>query len=50
MFQTWPWKVREIRTPHIDGLAKQGVRLTDADASACVCSPTRASLLTGRYP
>ncbi len=41
---------REIRTPHIDGLAKQGVRLTDAYASACVCSPTRASLLTGRYP
>jgi arylsulfatase A-like enzyme len=41
---------RTIRTPHLDGLARQGVRLTDAYASACVCSPTRASLLTGRYP
>jgi arylsulfatase A-like enzyme len=41
---------REIRTPHLDGLARQGVRLTDFYASACVCSPTRASLLTGRYP
>jgi arylsulfatase A len=40
---------REIRTPHLDRLAKQGVRLTDAYASP-VCSPTRASLITGRYP
>jgi arylsulfatase A-like enzyme len=41
---------REIRTPRIDRLAKEGVRLTDAYASACVCSPTRASLITGQYP
>jgi arylsulfatase A-like enzyme len=41
---------REIRTPCLDRLAQQGVRLTDAYASACVCSPTRASLITGRYP
>jgi arylsulfatase A-like enzyme len=41
---------REIRTPQLDRLAKEGVRLTDAYASACVCSPTRASLITGRYP
>jgi arylsulfatase A-like enzyme len=41
---------REIRTPNLDRLAKEGVRLTDAYASACVCSPTRASLITGRYP
>lgn len=41
---------REIRTPHIDQLAKQGVRLTDAYASAPVCSPTRAAFITGRYP
>ncbi len=41
---------RDIRTPHLDALAKQGVRLTDAYASAPVCSPTRAALMTGRYP
>jgi arylsulfatase A len=41
---------KEIRTPHIDQLAKQGVRLTDAYANAPVCSPTRAALITGRYP
>lgn len=41
---------REIRTPHLDGLARRGVRLTDAYANAAVCSPTRAALITGRYP
>ena len=41
---------KEIRTPSIDRLASQGVRLTDFYASAPICSPTRASLLTGRYP
>lgn len=38
-----------IATPHIDGLAQQGVRLTDGYVSAAVCSPTRAGLFTGRY-
>lgn len=37
-------------TPHIDSLAAQGMRFSDAYASCPVCSPTRASLLTGRYP
>ncbi len=37
-------------TPHIDQLAAEGVRFTDAYAAAAVCSPTRAALLTGRYP
>ena len=38
-----------IATPHIDGLARLGVRLTDGYVSAAVCSPTRAGLFTGRY-
>ena len=37
-------------TPHIDLLAQQGVRFTSAYAACHVCSPTRASLLTGMYP
>ena len=37
-------------TPHLDQLAREGVRLTQAYASAPVCSPYRASLLTGQYP
>jgi arylsulfatase A-like enzyme len=38
------------RTPHIDKLAAEGVRFTDAYAACAVCSPTRASILTGKYP
>ena len=37
-------------TPNIDRLAGQGMKFTDAYASCCVCSPTRASILTGKYP
>ena len=37
-------------TPNIDRLARQGMRFTDAYAACCVCSPTRASVLTGKYP
>ncbi len=36
-------------TPNIDSIAKDGVRLTDAYMSGCVCSPSRAGLMTGRY-
>jgi arylsulfatase A len=39
-----------IRTPHLDKLAAQGVRLTACYAAAPVCSPSRAGLLTGRCP
>ena len=38
-----------IQTPHIDALARDGVRLTDGYVSAAVCSPSRAGLYTGRY-
>jgi arylsulfatase A len=37
-------------TPHIDRLAESGMRFTDAYASSTLCSPTRASLLTGKNP
>ena len=37
-------------TPRIDALARQGARFTDAYAAAPICSPTRASILTGKYP
>jgi len=37
-------------TPHLDRLANEGMRFTDAYAAAPVCSPTRASLLSGKYP
>lgn len=37
-------------TPHIDALAQQGMRFTDAYAACTVCSPTRASIMTGKYP
>jgi arylsulfatase A-like enzyme len=37
-------------TPHIDGLAKDGVRFTAGYAACTVCSPTRAALLSGQYP
>jgi arylsulfatase A-like enzyme len=40
----------DIRTPHIDRLATDGVRLTDAYANGVLCSPTRAALISGRYP
>lgn len=38
-----------IPTPHIDRLAAEGMRFTDAHSSSAVCSPTRYGLLTGRY-
>ncbi len=37
-------------TPNLDRLAAQGMRFTDAYAACPVCSPTRASILTGKYP
>ena len=40
---------RLIRTPNLDRLADQGVRLTDFYASSNVCTPSRAGLLSGRY-
>ncbi len=39
----------KVPTPHIDKLAAQGMRFTDAHSSSSVCSPSRYALLTGRY-
>ena len=39
----------KIPTPHIDKLAAQGMRFTDGHSSSSVCSPSRYTLLTGRY-
>ena len=38
------------KTPNIDRLAQHGMRFTDAYAASCVCSPSRVSILTGKYP
>jgi arylsulfatase A len=39
-----------FRTPHVDDLARRGTRFTDAYAACAVCSPTRAAMMTGRWP
>lgn len=41
---------KDIRTPHIDRLAREGIRFTRALSSNPVCSPTRATFLTGLLP
>jgi len=42
-------KIPQI-TPHIDSLAAQGMRFTNAHVNIAVCQPSRQSLMTGRYP
>lgn len=39
----------KIQTPHMDRIAKEGMRFTDAHSGSSVCSPTRYGILTGRY-
>lgn len=41
---------KDLKTPHIDNLVAKGMRFDNFYANCPVCSPTRASLLTGRYP
>jgi arylsulfatase A-like enzyme len=40
---------KDIRTPNVDRLAKEGTRLTDFYSNGPVCTPTRAALMTGRW-
>jgi arylsulfatase A-like enzyme len=40
----------DLKTPHIDGIAASGARFTNWYAQAPVCAPSRAALMTGRYP
>src|SRR5215475_7157319 len=44
------WGASDLETPHIDALAASGARFTNWYAAAPVCAPSRAALLTGRYP
>jgi arylsulfatase A-like enzyme len=41
---------KDIRTPHMDRLFREGAAFDNFFANSCVCSPSRAALLTGRYP
>ena len=41
---------KDLYTPHLDSLARRGTRFTQFYVAAPVCSPSRAALLTGRYP
>ncbi len=47
--QCYNSKRGKIPTPHIDALATQGMRFTDGHSSSGVCTPSRYTLLTGRY-
>ena len=44
-----PYGVTDTKTPHLDRLAREGVKLTDGYANGATCTPTRAGFITGRY-
>ena len=47
---TGVYGAKDLETPHIDSLAAEGVRFTQFYAPSPVCSPSRAGLMTGKYP
>jgi arylsulfatase A len=44
-----PYGVRDTKTPHLDRMAREGVRFLESYSNGPVCTPTRAGLMTGRY-
>ena len=48
--ETGAYGCKDIPTPHIDAIATSGVRFTQGYVAATYCSPSRAGLMTGRYP
>ncbi len=48
--ETGVYGCRDIPTPHMDSIAENGIRFTQGYVAATYCSPSRAGLLTGRYP
>ncbi len=48
--ETGAYGCKDIPTPHIDSIATNGIRFTQGYVAATYCSPSRAALLTGRYP
>ena len=45
-----PFGAKNKETPHLDRMAREGIRLTDFYSTCSVCTPSRASLMTGCYP
>lgn len=47
---TAPYGAKDIRTPNLDRMAKEGTRFTDFSVTSALCTPSRAALMSGKYP